>query len=351
MKRILIAVFCLAAVMLLNTAFAAERLLSERKDVQQFIQQMVDKHQFDRKQLTQWLNQASINQKIIDSISKPAEGLPWFKYKKIFITPSRIESGVAFWKEHQDTLKKASAEYGVPEEVIVAILGVETFYGKHAGGHRVIDALVTLGFDYPPRSKFFLSELEEFLLLTREEKWDPMTIKGSYAGAMGKPQFISSSYRRYAVDFNKTGRRDLLNSSEDSIGSVANYFKVHGWKKNQPIIFPAAVKGEQFKSLITNLRAPKPTYSYNEIAGAGVGLGLGAGMNVNTSLKGEKFALVSMEGENGLEHWLGLENFYVITRYNHSSLYAMAVYELSQNIKSAYNKERGMATKAAAKAS
>lgn len=335
--------------MLFGSAFAAERPLSERKDVQQFIQQMVDKHQFDRKQLTQWLNQATINQKIIDSISKPAEGLPWFKYKKIFITPSRIESGVAFWKEHQDTLKKASAEYGVPEEVIIAILGVETFYGKHSGGHRVLDALVTLGFNYPPRSKFFLSELEEFLLLTREEKWDPTSIKGSYAGAMGKPQFISSSYRRYAVDFNKTGHRDLLNSPEDSIGSIANYFKVHGWKRNQPIIFPAAIKGEQYKSLTTNGKAPKPTYSYNEIAG--VGIGLGGGMNVSPELKNEKFALVSMEGEKGLEHWLGLENFYVITRYNHSALYAMAVYELSQNIKSAYNKEKGTAAKAVTRSS
>lgn len=309
--------------------------VTERKEVQQFIQQMVTKHQFDQKQLTNWLNQANIKQSIIDSISKPAEGLPWFKYKKIFITPNRIESGVAFWQTHQKALQKAATDYGVPEEIIVAIIGVETFYGKYSGGHRVLDALTTLAFDYPPRSSFFKKELEEFLLLTREENWDPTTILGSYAGAMGKPQFIASSYRHYAVDFNKTGQRDLLNSTEDSIGSVANYFKRHGWKKNQPIIIPATIHGEQYKELSSSQRAPKPSYTLKHMADVGVGIG---GAEVNPSLANEKFALVTLESESGLQHWLGLENFYVITRYNHSNLYAMAVYELSEKIKSAYNK-------------
>lgn len=315
--------------------------ITDRPDVQKFIQMMVTKHQFDKKVLTTWLNQASITQSIIDSISKPAEGLPWFKYRKIFITPNRIESGVAFWQNNHIALKKAANDYGVPEEIIVAILGVETFYGKYSGGHRVLDALATLAFDYPPRSQFFSKELEEFLLLSREENWDPATIMGSYAGAMGKPQFIASSYRHYAIDFNKTGHRDLLNSTDDSIGSVANYFKRHGWQKNKPIVLPATIKGEQYKTLSTSRNAPRPSYSLKEIAD--VGVGIGGSIQANASIEREKFALVTLEGESGTEHWLGLENFYVITRYNHSNLYAMAVYELSQKIKDAYNK--GKATK------
>lgn len=310
--------------------------LSEREDIQQFIKEMVKKHKFQSSQLTSWLNQAHVNQTIIDSISKPAESLPWHRYRKIFITNKRIQSGVEFWKNNQETLKKAHQEYGVPEEIIVAILGVETFYGKFSGGYPVLDALVTLAFEYPPRSKFFRKELEQFLLLAREENWDPTTINGSYAGAMGKPQFISSSYRHYAVDFDKTGQRDLINNTEDSIGSIANYFKVHGWQKDQPIAIQANIQGDGYQTLSTSSNAPKPKYSLKQMAK--VGVGIQGSLSTNSPLKRQKFALISLEGQSGLEHWLGLENFYVITRYNHSKLYAMAVYELSQEIKSAYNK-------------
>lgn len=313
--------------------------LLERKEVQSFIQMMTEKHNFDQKQLRSWLSQAQIDPSIIASITKPAESLPWHRYKRIFLTDNRVQSGVAFWKQHQDSLARAKTQYGVPEEIIVAIMGVETFYGKHAGNIRVLDALVTLGFNYPPRSSFFLRELEQFLLLTREEKWDPTTIKGSYAGAMGQPQFISSSYRHYAVDFNQTGRRDLLGSVDDSIGSIANYFKLHGWKPNQPIVFPAQAKGERYKEITTSPKAPKPNYTYQDMLN--VGIGLSSGIETIPAIKDEKFALITLEGDSGLEHWLGLENFYVITRYNHSNLYAMAVYELSQQIKNAYNKGQG----------
>lgn len=312
---------------------------TSRQDVQQFINEMVQNHNFDRNQLTNWLSQANIEQSIIDAITRPAEkSLPWHRYRKIFITNKRIQRGVEFWQQHNGALQRASAEYGVPEEIIVAILGVETFYGRYAGKHPVLDALVTLAFDYPPRSKFFKRELEEFLLLAREENWDPKSIKGSYAGAMGQPQFISSSYRRYAIDFNQTGQRDLINNTEDSIGSIANYFKVHGWRKNQPIVMPANIQGQQYQSLETSRTSPKPKYSLNQMAK--VGVGLSGGIDNNHPINQEKFALISLEGQNGMEHWLGLDNFYVITRYNHSNLYAMAVFELSQEIKAAYNSSK-----------
>ncbi|MBN9288172.1 MAG: lytic murein transglycosylase B [Gammaproteobacteria bacterium 39-13] len=305
--------------------------LTERPDVKAFIQDMKRKHHFDEQLLKKWLGQAKIQSSIITTMTKPAEKKPWYKYQAIFLSPQRINDGVTFWQANKAALAKAEKEYGIPPEIVIAIIGVETFYGKHAGQYSVLDALVTLGFDYPPRSKFFLSELEEFLLLAREEKWDPTQIKGSYAGAMGKPQFIASSYRRYAVDFNHTGRRDLLNNVDDAIGSVANYFKVHGWKKGDPIVFPAQVQGDKFKTLIASKSNPKPDHSWQTISQSGVKASADP-----KKLQGQSFALISLEGTMGPQYWLGAQNFYVITRYNHSDHYAMAVYELSQKIKEAY---------------
>tara|TARA_R110002110_G_scaffold415809_1_gene656471 strand:- start:7102 stop:8103 length:1002 start_codon:yes stop_codon:yes gene_type:complete len=318
------------------SVMAAETIpLIERPETNDFIQHMIKKHRFNETELTSWLKDAKIQPQIIQSMSKPAEGLPWYKYKNIFLKDSRIQAGVEFWKNNKDVLAAAHKKYGVPEEIIIAILGVETYYGKYAGKDRVIDSLVTLSFDYPPRSKFFKSELEQFLLLSREEKWDPTVIKGSYAGAMGQPQFISSSYRHYAVDFNKNGKRDLLNSIEDSIGSIANYFKRSGWQKNEPVVFPATVSGEAYKNIKTSRSSPKPTYNLKEMEKSGITLK--EGVPADKKLMKEKFALVSLEEKNETEHWLALQNFYVITRYNRSSLYAMAVHELSQSIKTAYN--------------
>lgn len=306
--------------------------LLARPEVKTFIQEMKRKHHFDEQLLRKWLSQAQIQPSIIKSISKPAEKLPWHKYQTIFLSPKRIDEGVAFWHQNKAALAKAEKEYGIPPEIIIAIIGVETFYGKSAGQYSVLDSLVTLSFDYPPRSKFFLSELEEFLLLAREEKWDPTQIKGSYAGAMGKPQFIASSYRRYAVDFNHTGHRDLLNNTDDAIGSVANYFKVHGWKKGGPVVLPAQVKGEKFKYLIASKANPKPDHSWEKISQSGVTI-----LEKPTKqLQELSYALISLEEATGPRYWLGGQNFYVITRYNHSDHYAMAVYELSQKIKGLY---------------
>lgn len=336
-QRIILMCFCLVFSCF---AFAEnEKNLTERADVKAFMQMMVKKHHFDSAQLKSWLSKAKIQPAILTSIAKPAEKLTWERYQPIFITPKRIDEGVVFWQQNKTALAKAEKEYGVPAEVIVAIIGVETFYGKHAGQYSVLDSLVTLGFDYPPRSKFFLSELEEFLLLAREEKWDPTQIKGSYAGAMGKPQFIASSYRRYAIDFNKKGKRDLLNNVDDAIGSVANYFKVHGWKKDGPIAVPAKVKGPQFKDVVANSTNPKPERSLQQLSQMGISVGQGAGLDIKKS-GALPFALIALEGKTGPEYWLGAQNFYVITRYNHSNLYAMAVYTLSEKIKTAYKNEK-----------
>lgn len=222
-------------------------------------------------------------------------------------------------KQHHETLKRAEDEFGIPAEIITAIIGVETYYGRQSGKTQVFDSLVTLGFDYPPRSRFFLSELEQFLLLSREENVGVSDIRGSYAGAMGMPQFISSSYRHYAVDFDGDGKRDLWNNTEDVIGSVANYFKVHGWKAGGQVVVPARVNG-QIEETRNKL---KPHTSISDLAGNGV--------FPKTAVDDDaKATVISLKGKRGKEYWLGLDNFYVITRYNHSALYAMAVYQLSQ---------------------
>jgi membrane-bound lytic murein transglycosylase B len=293
---------------------------SQRSDVQQFIGEMVEKHNFDRNDLELKFQLAKKLDGVLEAIAKPAEKvLTWREYRPIFVTSKRIRRGNEFLKLHRELLKRAEKEYGVPAEIITAIIGVETYYGRLSGKTQVFDSLVTLGFDYPPRSRFFLSELEQFLLLTREEDIDVSVIRGSYAGAMGMPQFISSSYREYAVDFDGDGKRDLWNSTADVIGSVANYFKVHGWKSGGKVVVPARVNG-QIEETRNKL---KPHTSIADLAKKGV--------VPKVAVDNEaKATVITLEGKRGKEYWLGLDNFYVITRYNHSALYAMAVYQLSQ---------------------
>ncbi|MBS0289239.1 MAG: lytic murein transglycosylase B [Proteobacteria bacterium] len=314
------------------TLSAQEKQFTDRDDVKTFIQMMVQKHHFESSQLKSWLNKATIQPSILKAIAKPAEKLPWHRYQPIFLTQQRIDGGVAFWEQNQTALLQAQKKYGVPPEIIIAIIGVETFYGKQTGQYSVLDSLVTLGFEYPPRSQFFLSELAEFLLLAREEKWDPTQVKGSYAGAMGKAQFIASSYRRYGIDFNQNGHRDLINNVDDAIGSVANYFKVHGWQKDALIVIPASVSGDKFQKVLASNNNPKPSFKFENISQLGISLK----QSIPYKQKQDPFSLISLEGKSGPEYWLGANNFYVITRYNHSSLYAMAVYDLSEKIKAAY---------------
>ena len=310
-----------------STANANTRSYLKEPEVNNFISEMVKKHRFTKPYLKQLFAESKIYDSILEAIARPAESKPWYQYRPIFITKSRIQGGIQFWKENARTLQRASETYGVPEEIIVAIIGVETRYGKHAGRYPVFDALATLAFYYPPRASFFKSELEQFLLMTREEKIPAKELVGSYAGAMGMPQFISSSFRRYAVDFDKDGKRDLWNNPVDAIGSVANYFKKHRWEPGQPITHKVQVHGRKHKKLITN--SLKPSHSQQDLLDNGVILP----GNIPSDLQGK---LLKFKTGRKPEYWVGWNNFYVITRYNHSALYSMAVYQLSQKIKQGY---------------
>jgi len=296
---------------------------AKRADVKGFIDEMVEKHQFDREQLAEKFSRAKKLTDVLESIAKPAEKvLTWKQYRPIFIKEKRILLGKKFLREHKEVLQKAEDQFGVPKEIITAIIGVETYYGRYSGKYDVFDSLTTLGFDYPPRANFFRSELEQLLLLTREEDVDITTVRGSYAGAMGIPQFISSSYRHYAVDFDNDGKRDLWTNIDDVIGSVANYFSKHGWKKGESVIHRVQLKKAIADIGRTNLKPGKSISEYQKL-----------GVVTNVSLPDEAAAtLIELEGLHGIEHWMGLKNFYVITRYNHSALYALAVYQLSQEI-------------------
>ena len=294
-------------------------------EYQQFVQHMADKHQFDPAFVEGVLDSANKNQAVLDAIARPWEAKPWYQYYPIFLTEKRLKKGLEFWQTHQQTLSKVERETGVPAEIIVAIIGVETFYGTYKGKYPVLDALYTLGFYYPPRSTFFRSELEQYFLLTREEGFAMDELKGSYAGAMGWGQFISSSYRHYAIDYDGDGVRDLLTNPVDAIGSVANYFVEHGWQAHQPVAFPASVTGEAYQNVLSkNL---KYTHNWGDIKTQGVRLSGEQTLDPTQSAK-----LMEFELEQGKEYWLGLDNFYVITRYNHSPLYAMAVHQFSQQL-------------------
>ncbi|MAZ45008.1 MAG: lytic murein transglycosylase B [Legionellales bacterium] len=303
--------------------------LLEDPQVQTFIDEMVDRHQFDRVVLQSIFEQAHVQDGILKAIASPYEAKPWYQYRPLFVTDKHVQRGVEFWKAHKESLDAAEHYYGIPPEMIVAILGIETRYGSNTGNHKVLDALSTLAFKYPPRSKFFRQELEQFLLLVKEEDLDLFDLKGSYAGAIGAPQFIPSSYRHYAVDFSGTGHRDLFHDMDDVIGSVANYFAKHGWEKNKPVAVPVHAM-QPLEGLAAPRNNPKPNYKAGEL--------IPQGIDVPKSIRKEQVALIELEGENGPEYWLGAKNFYVITRYNHSSLYGMAAFQLSQEIKKQFDK-------------
>lgn len=301
---------------------------TDQATVKSFIEYMVSTHDFDRLTLEKLFSSARKSESVLNAISKPAETLPWSKYRPIFIQPDRIEQGLVFWKQHRELLEKAENRYGVPAEIIVAIMGVETRYGRFKGNDRVLDALSTLAFYYPKRSDFFRRELEQFLLLTREQHIDPVSLKGSYAGAMGMPQFIPSSYRNFAVDFDNDGKTDLWTNTADAIGSIANYFKVHGWKSGATVVVPGTVTGNKYEDAIgINL---EPDIHFDELSRYGI--------EIKDRLPADSLVkVIVLDGADGDEIWVGLNNFYVITRYNHSPLYAMAVYQLSEAIKKEYH--------------
>jgi membrane-bound lytic murein transglycosylase B len=294
-----------------------------------FVERMVADHGFDEDALTTVLASAEINQKILDAISKPAERVvPWYEYRNIFLTEKRISAGVQFWKDNAATLQRTATQYGVAPEMLVGIIGVETFFGQITGRYRVIDALATLAFAYPPRAKFFASELESFLLLTREEGVDVFVPLGSYAGAMGAGQFIPSSFRAYAVDANADGRRDIWSDWDDVIGSVANYFNKHGWAAGQPVVDQATrAQGWSGPEPANRLELYETIGSLSEM-----------GYVFSTDLPQDaKAAVFALEAEGGpSEYWVGYHNFRVITRYNRSHKYALAAHQLSQAIRDQY---------------
>ncbi|HEY9182436.1 MAG TPA: lytic murein transglycosylase B, partial [Gammaproteobacteria bacterium] len=294
-----------------------------------FIDRMVEKHGFDRAELTSLIDGAVIDQSILDAMARPAERVvPWFEYRDIFLTEERISAGARFWAEHAATLEPVAERYGVAPEMILAIVGVETYFGTRMGRYRVLDALATLAFAYPPRASFFASELEAFLLLARDGQLDATAALGSYAGAMGAGQFIPSSYRAYAVDADTDGKRDLWSNWEDIFGSVANYFSKHGWRTDQPVV-ELAIRPEDFAG-------PEPSNSLD--LGDTVGSLARMGYVFTTTLPSDApAAAYSFEAEDGgSEYWVGYHNFRVVTRYNRSTKYALAAYQLSQAIRARY---------------
>ncbi len=296
----------------------------DNEAVKRFAADYAKDHNQSTEEVMAILEKAEFQQEIIDKISRPAEGtMTWNRYRNIFIKDARIDAGVAFWKEHEETLNQVSDETGVPVEVICGIIGVETFFGRIKGSYRVLDALYTLGFGYPKRGKFFKSELAKYLELAELESLNIEEVKGSYAGAMGYSQFMPSSYIAYAKSFEPNGSRDLMNSPEDAIASVANYLKVHRWRKDEPITSKAEMTRE-----ITGLRkqATRPKNKVSDYTN----IGFKPEESLEDSLDATMIILKSGEEK---EHWFGLYNFYVITRYNHSPMYAMAVHQLGSAIK------------------
>lgn len=313
----------------MNTSKADGFNYAQRADVKQFIDDMVNEHGFDRNFLQAQFASARRLDNVLEAISKPAEKeLTWGQYRPIFVTSKRRDRGKVFIRNYRDTLNRAEKEFGVPVEIIAAIIGVETYYGRVTGKYSVFDSLTTLGFDYPPRSAFFKRELKQFLLLSKEENIDIDKMTGSYAGAMGMPQFISSSYRRYAVDFDGDGKRDLWHSVPDVIGSVANYFSQHGWQKGEAVTVPVTVKDA---SVLNEKNTLKPYVTIRQLKQQHVSLN--PGPSVPELNDDHLVTLLTFKGSNGNEHWIGLKNFYVITRYNRSELYAMAVYQLSEKLR------------------
>jgi membrane-bound lytic murein transglycosylase B len=320
----------IVSVLLLASALLAASprsvaLDTHRADVKEFIGQMVEQHDFKKRNLRKLLKAAQSQPAILDAMDRPAEkAKPWYEYRTIFLNDRRIREGTEFWLAHRQALDRASVRSGVAPEYIAAILGVETYYGRLTGTYRVLDALATLAFDYPPRAKFFRDELEQYLLLTRDFNMNPLTIKGSYAGAMGAPQFMPSNYRRFAVDANSDGRIDLWSNWSDVCSSVGNYLREHGWNEGEPVLTEAIVDPAKAADLDGRKLALDETVASLRAKG----------VIFDTSMPPDAPAILIATDEPDGVHWrVGYNNFFAITRYNHSALYAMAVYELAAAVR------------------
>ena len=300
-----------------------------RPEVRLFVQEMVQKHGFVGKELDFIFARARRVDVALKAVATPASARAWVDYRAGFVNERQIGAGIEFWRTHQAALARAAKEYGVPEEIIVAIIGIETFYGKQTGKWRVIDALTTLAFDYPPRAPYFRGELENYLLISRERGTDVFSLRGSWAGAIGIPQFMPGSYMKFAVDFDGDGRIDLSGNPTDAVGSVANFLRQHGWKPGETILLDAEVQGDAYKPYADGTVLPKNTLE--ELAKAGVApKGVGAAAS-------SKVILIELETPGKPSDFrLGFDNFYVITRYNRSSFYATSVADLAAALRARY---------------
>lgn len=316
-------VACLGLTLAVTHATAQDNSYAEHPLTAPFIKEMTTEFGFLPEPLQKIFAEAQRKQFILDAISRPAERVKlWKEYRPIFITQARVDKGVEFWAQNEDALARAEQEYGVPAEFIVAIIGVETIYGGNTGSHRVIDALSTLAFDYPPRAPFFRQQLKEYLLLTREEQVNPLSLTGSYAGAMGLPQFMPGSFRAYAVDFDHDGHIDIWKNPTDAVGSVANYFIKHGWQPGEKVVVRADIKSAQKADQgLSDSLDPKITVQQLQKLGWKPRARLDKKTNVTA---------FRLDAEAGPEYWIGLANFHAITRYNRSVMYAMAVNELAE---------------------
>jgi membrane-bound lytic murein transglycosylase B len=329
---LLAVVVSLAAPLARAGSTPVERGYRHRADVDAFIAEMVREHGFARRDLERVFAQAQYKPKIVAAMQRPILAPPkWYEYAPPLLSQERIDGGVAYWRAHADALARAEAQYGVPPEIIVAIVGVETLYGRNTGSYRTIDALSTLAFDYPRRAAFFRGELAEFLLLAREQGFSPLTATGSFAGALGVPQFMPGSVRRFAVDFDGDGKIDLWHSDDDAIGSVANYLARHDWQAGQPVVIPVTLDPSRRDDLVRKLDGGiserRPLAAWIE---DGVIVGEAA-----PDLSPEPLGLLVLEeADTGADrYFLACPDFYVITRYNRSRLYAAAVWSLAEAIK------------------
>ena len=304
--------------------------IQDDPSVKIFIAQLVKQHHFKKSYLKHLFSQVVFNPTVIKKMSKPYEAKPWYEYRRLFVNASRVTDGVKFWHNHLSALKRAKRQFGVPPSVIVALIGIETKYGEHTGDFRVIDSLATLAFKYPKRGAYFKKELTQFLLMTRENQLNPLTLLGSYAGAMGLPQFMPNSYRHYAIDFSGTGIVNIQTNVTDAIGSVANYLKVHGWSHGGKIALKGTLNNKSKK--ITRVKfGNKPRETIATLEKWGIS-------PVQPVARKKLATVIKLHDKAAIEYWLGLHNFYVLTRYNRSKLYAMAVYELSHALLGAYDK-------------
>jgi membrane-bound lytic murein transglycosylase B len=332
MNRALRTVLALLALAAAQVCAAPSGNYARRDDVRQFIGEMVERHGFVARELRTLFGRARFQPAIIRAMTPPPEApvKSWQAYRALFVTRDRIDAGARFRERYAAALARAAQEFGVPPEIVVAIIGVETVYGRNMGAYRVIDALTTLAFDFPRRGEFFRSELESFLLYARENGIDVLAAQGSYAGAFGIPQFMPGTFRRFAVDYDGDGLRDLNASPVDAIGSVANFLKAHGWEQGLAVAAPAQVSGDAFRKLID--AGIKPVYRIADLPAYGVAVVATAG-SAEALPPEAGCALVELESPGQApEYWVGLQNFYTLTRYNRSSFYAIAVRELAREI-------------------